>query len=299
MPHLDEDGGPASGEALLAAIYERASANDPNGDGAQSFLFLRGAADPTIDGLVARATHAREWPRVVELRLDRAQTLATVGQRVQELSGIARILQVELRDPNGAVDVLEQARALAPTRVTVVEALRRAYEASGRAPPIDPAEYAKAFATHWRGRQTDAALLDAMVLEEVGVAEPEHEARLSETPWRSRAPTGHPQAHRTGRPASCGAVSHVISAPRTRRQSARRPEGFVRVAGRSSWLTGYAAPSSPQRAPDCFFAESSRPPWRPFDRSRALPDARPPSASRAISSPSVRHRRMFSCARDS
>jgi hypothetical protein len=185
MPPLDEDGGPASGEALLAAMYERASANDPNGDGAQSFVFLRGAADPTIDGLVARATHAREWPRVVELRLDRAQTLATVGQRVQELSGVARILQVELRDPNGAVDVLEQARALAPTRVTVLEALKRAYEASGRAPPIDPAEYAKAFATHWRARQTDAALLDAMVLEELGVAEPEHEALVE----RSRSVT--------------------------------------------------------------------------------------------------------------
>ena len=68
-----------------------------------------------------------------------------------------------------------------PKRATVLEALRDAYEASGRAAPIDPAEYAKAFAAHRRAGQADEALLDAMLLEELGVAEPEHLALVEQS----------------------------------------------------------------------------------------------------------------------
>jgi hypothetical protein len=180
MPPVD-DGGPPSGEALLSAMHDRAAATDQDGADAPSFALLRGAPDPTIDGLIAQASENRDWQRVVELRLDRVESLGTVALRAEELAAIGRILQFELRDADGAVDVLEQARRLDPTRAAVLEALRYAYEASGRAPPIDPAEYARAFAAHRRAGQTDAALLDAMLLEEVGAAEPEHRATIEQS----------------------------------------------------------------------------------------------------------------------
>jgi hypothetical protein len=176
MPPVD-DGDPPSTEALLAAMHARAAAAYASGAGgtdAPRFVLLAGAPDPTIDGQIGQAMQARDWARVVEMRLDRVETLATGAQRAQELTGIARILQVERRDVDGAIDVLEHARALDPKRATVLEALRSAYEASGRAVPIDPDEYAKAFGVHRRAGQTDAALLDAMLLDELGAAQPEH-----------------------------------------------------------------------------------------------------------------------------
>jgi hypothetical protein len=177
MPPID-DGGPPSTEVLLSSMHDRAAATGTNGRGTQSFVLLRGAPDATIDGLVAQALQAGDWRRVVELRLERAETLATVAQRADDLAGAARILRVELRDPNGAIEILEHARTLDPKRAAVLEGLRDAYEASGRAAPIDPDEYAKAFATHRRAGQMDAALLDAMVLEAVGAAAPEHAAMV-------------------------------------------------------------------------------------------------------------------------
>ena len=187
MPPLD-DGGPPSTEALLSAMHDRATAADPGaGDaGAPGFVLLRGSPDPTVDGLIAQATEAGDWERVVEMRLDRVETLSTVIQRAQELTGIARILRFERHDVDGAIDVLEHARALDPKRATVIEALHSAYEASGRAAPIDPADYAKAFVTHRRAGQTDAALLDAMLLEELGFATAEHLALVEQ--FRSVGP---------------------------------------------------------------------------------------------------------------
>lgn len=179
MPPFD-DGGPPSTEALLAAMYDQALASDLPVSDPQGLLFVQGLPDPTIDGLVAQATAALDWPRVVELRLDRAETLAAAAQRAQELTGIARILRVELGDADGAVEALEQARALDPKRASVLEALRDAYEAAGRAAPINPAEYATAFAAHRRAGQADAALLDAMLLDELGAAQPEHQALVEQ-----------------------------------------------------------------------------------------------------------------------
>ena len=186
MPPFD-DGGPPSTEALLASMHDQVAEADLNGAGAPSFVLVAGTPDPTIDGLVAQATQTGDWQRVIELRLERVETLATPAQRAQELTSIARILRVELGDADGAIDVLEHARELDPKRATVLEALRDAYEASGRAAPIDPAEYVAAFALHRRAGQADAALLDAMLLEELGVAEPEHLAVVEES--RSVGPT--------------------------------------------------------------------------------------------------------------
>ena len=175
MPPLD-DGGPPSTEVLLWSMHERATAVAPHGTGPHSFVLLRGAPDPTIDGLVAQASQAQDWRRVVDLRLDRVETLTGAGQRADELAAVARILRVELRDADGATEILEHARTLDPKRASVLEGLRDAYEASGRGAPVDPAEYTRAFAEHRRAGQMDAALLDAMVLEALGVAEPEHTA---------------------------------------------------------------------------------------------------------------------------
>jgi hypothetical protein len=180
IPPFDYGDGPPSGEELLSIMHDRASAGDPSGAWAGGVVFLRGAPDPTIDGLVARATAARDWTRVVELRLDRAETLATAGQRSHELLTAARILLAELDDAEGAIEVLERARSLDPKRAAVLEVLKHAYEAAGRAPPIEPAEYLMAFTAHSRAGQTDAALLDAMLLVEIGAAEPVHKALVDE-----------------------------------------------------------------------------------------------------------------------
>ncbi|MCL2449791.1 MAG: hypothetical protein FWD17_12660, partial [Polyangiaceae bacterium] len=84
------------------------------------------------DGEIAAATAAGDWRRVVELRLERLAGLADSRAEVRELVAIARILQAELADPEGAIELLERARSLEPTRASVLRALRRGYEAHGR-----------------------------------------------------------------------------------------------------------------------------------------------------------------------
>jgi len=85
-----------------------------------------------LDALIAAATDAHDWARAAELRLDRLATLTTPRHRVRELVAIARILQAELHDPEAAIEALEQARAIEPDRVPVLQALRRGYEALRR-----------------------------------------------------------------------------------------------------------------------------------------------------------------------
>jgi golgin subfamily B member 1 len=85
-----------------------------------------------LDALIIAATEERDWARAAELRLDRLVSWTTPRQKVRELVAVARILQAELDDPEGAIEALEQARSMEPGRVPVLQALRRGYEALGR-----------------------------------------------------------------------------------------------------------------------------------------------------------------------
>ncbi|HEX4446349.1 MAG TPA: hypothetical protein VH044_06430, partial [Polyangiaceae bacterium] len=58
--------------------------------------------------------------------------LASPRQKARELVAIARILQAELGDAEGAIEALEMARAMDARPVSVLQALRRGYERLGR-----------------------------------------------------------------------------------------------------------------------------------------------------------------------
>jgi tetratricopeptide (TPR) repeat protein len=129
------------GDALLSKVFGRAAAMPQRLVTAQGIAFERGnvdlslsapPADEELDQLIAAATDAREWHRVVDLRLQRLATHDSPRARVRELVSIARILQTELDDPEGAIDALEEARTIDPTRIPVLQALRRGYERLGR-----------------------------------------------------------------------------------------------------------------------------------------------------------------------
>jgi tetratricopeptide (TPR) repeat protein len=135
---------------LLSAMYERAVAMPESYVVAQSFTFVRpagatlpppaellqpvaiaGPARP-LDELLAEATEARQWDRVLDLRRQRLHAIDGPRHKVRELVAIARILQAELHDPEGAIEALEVARAIDRTRDSVLQALRRGYEILGR-----------------------------------------------------------------------------------------------------------------------------------------------------------------------
>jgi tetratricopeptide (TPR) repeat protein len=130
------------GHAQLSAIYDRVTAMPESLGAAQSFTHVRGRAEldlappppapADLDALVEQAGEAGNWSRAVELRRQRLAALASPRQRVRELVGIARVLQAELHDAEGAIDALEQARAIEPRRTSVLQALRRGYETVGR-----------------------------------------------------------------------------------------------------------------------------------------------------------------------
>jgi tetratricopeptide (TPR) repeat protein len=181
LPAASEQAGPPPTEALVAGMYEAASATDESHSVAQCFTFSRGGASlpppahaaaayvpafpslaplpevaepvaettdssppsmpraphisdvgPSIHSLIAEATEMRDWPRAVELRRHRLHELASPRQKSRELVAIARILQAELDDAEGALDALEMARTLEPRPVNVLQALRRGYERLGR-----------------------------------------------------------------------------------------------------------------------------------------------------------------------
>jgi tetratricopeptide (TPR) repeat protein len=162
LPRASEHAGPPPTETLVASMYERALATQESHEAAQSFTFARGAppeplpeegpssefqslpppplaagedgerSEHSIHFQIAEATDARDWPRALMLRRDRLGTLASPAQKARELVAIARILQVELGDADGAIAALEMARAMAPRRATVLLALRRGYEKLGR-----------------------------------------------------------------------------------------------------------------------------------------------------------------------
>jgi tetratricopeptide (TPR) repeat protein len=179
LPAANDHAGPPQTEALVAGMYEAASATEESHGVAQSFTFSRGGASlsppamgpgyayglpaiaplgevaepvaedaieevvsvraplhsdsgPSIHSLIAEATEMRDWARALDLRRHRLHELASPRQKSRELVAIARILQVEFGDSEGAIAALEMARALAPRPVNVLQALKRGYEKLGR-----------------------------------------------------------------------------------------------------------------------------------------------------------------------
>jgi hypothetical protein len=189
LPAANDDAGPPPTEALVASMYDAASATDESHAVAQSFTFVRGGAsiappppacfvaensapdtdrllpdlgqmpdavrmardamaevavssaplppedfgnEPSIHSQIAEAIEMRDWPRAVELRRHRLHQLASPRQKARELVAIARILQAELGDAEGAIESLEMARAMDARPISVLQALRRGYERLGR-----------------------------------------------------------------------------------------------------------------------------------------------------------------------
>jgi tetratricopeptide (TPR) repeat protein len=95
------------------------------------------AEEPAVEfasalSLRSSVRHAQQARRVVDLRRERLRTIESGPARVRELLAIARTLQVELNDAEGAIAALEEARAIDPMRVGVLQALRRGFERVGR-----------------------------------------------------------------------------------------------------------------------------------------------------------------------
>jgi tetratricopeptide (TPR) repeat protein len=131
----------ADGQATLSSLWQRVAASAETPRVTQTYAFVLGKADPNLassdpppdlDAEIAAAMERRDWTRIIELRRERLASLSAARPRVRELVAIARIQQVELRDAEGAIDSLEQARAIDPGRVPVLQALRRGYETLGR-----------------------------------------------------------------------------------------------------------------------------------------------------------------------
>ena len=110
---------------------------------AQSFTCVRGRVElelappapppAELDALIDAATDAAGLVARGRASARAARRRSTSPrQRVSELVAIARIRQQSSRDPDGAIDALEQARAIEPRRIPVLQALRRGYETLGR-----------------------------------------------------------------------------------------------------------------------------------------------------------------------
>jgi len=91
-----------------------------------------GAPEASLHSQIAEATDQRDWARALELRRHRLHMLPSPRQKGRELVAIARILQVELGDAEGALEALEMARAMSPRPVNVLLALQRGYQKLGR-----------------------------------------------------------------------------------------------------------------------------------------------------------------------
>lgn len=128
--------------AQISAVYEAVRAMPESMSLAQSFTHVRGRVElelappapppADLDALVEAATASGDWARVVELRQQRLQDVASPRQRVKELVALARIQQQNLSDSVGALASLEEARTLEPRRASVLQALARGYEMVGR-----------------------------------------------------------------------------------------------------------------------------------------------------------------------
>jgi hypothetical protein len=85
------------------------------------------SAHRVLDVRIAAALETADYRLAVQLCRERLATLTTVDARVDELFEIGRMLVAKLRDLPEAVVTLEEARAIDPSRMDVLEALRRAY----------------------------------------------------------------------------------------------------------------------------------------------------------------------------
>ena len=124
---------------MRGAPLEHDRAAGANGESAQTFTLVSQVPTRRLTVSSPRPCEARDWRRVAELRLDRVETLATAAQRAQELTGIARILQGSSATRTARSTSSSTRARWTRSGAAVLEALRYAYEASGRAPPIDPA----------------------------------------------------------------------------------------------------------------------------------------------------------------
>jgi tetratricopeptide (TPR) repeat protein len=100
--------------------------------GPRPAVYASQAQGLSIHSQIAEATELRDWAQALLLRRHRLDTLGSPRQKARELVAIARILQVEYGDSDGALSALEMARAMDPQRASVLLALRRGYEKVGR-----------------------------------------------------------------------------------------------------------------------------------------------------------------------
>jgi tetratricopeptide (TPR) repeat protein len=81
----------------------------------------------SLEALIEMAEEESDYERVVDLSRTRVALLEEPGDVVDALFAIAETLVRKLRDLPAAVEELEKARSIDPTRDDVLEALRRAY----------------------------------------------------------------------------------------------------------------------------------------------------------------------------
>ncbi|HVJ90074.1 MAG TPA: hypothetical protein VM580_09745 [Labilithrix sp.] len=84
----------------------------------------------SLDGLVAVATEAEEWDRVVAARRRRADVLLEPEEKASELCSIAELEATRLGSPERALEALEAALSLRPDDVGILTKLRDAYTAT-------------------------------------------------------------------------------------------------------------------------------------------------------------------------
>src|SRR5262249_55607278 len=81
--------------------------------------------------LVARLTSRSAWRKLADLHVADAGRRTPADEQVVALCTAAHVLRQHAADPRGAADILERARALAPTDRDVLLALIHAYGAIG------------------------------------------------------------------------------------------------------------------------------------------------------------------------
>ena len=84
----------------------------------------------SLDALIALATDAKDFKRVVDYRRLIVSSRQDPRRKAEELCTIATLLESELEDGRGAATALEEARELAPRDLNVLQRLRAVYEST-------------------------------------------------------------------------------------------------------------------------------------------------------------------------